>query len=227
MNRWIAFSLVLMIATLGCEKKEEPPKNAPPPPPTAEEIYGEIMGNINGLEAFNVAEMDLPDAVSQQAADAVRSTKNKHQLGPNGPEGIRRAVTQVEGKLQAAFNNRAWGLCLAQGKVLEALAPENDAYKNMLERALIQKNKPKVAVTGFTTDKQTNVTSIFIEVYLPKTGEAKKMTVREGEEFEECKVVEIIGDNLGIRIEYLPTGDTFDAYQPSKAPVTPAATPAQ
>lgn len=225
MIRTVALSLVAAIVLLGCEKKEVKKENEPPPPPTAEQVYNELYNHIAPLiREFMVEEAEIPAEMVDSAINQLRASKTKHQLGPNGPEGINRVVTQVADALNRAYDAKAWSLCLAMGQAMEVLEPNNKAYQGKLDRALVEKNKPKVM--KFSTFTTNGITTIMLTLYLPKTGETKDFKVREGEEFEDLKLIEIIGNNDGLKFEYIPTGDTIEWFKPGKQPPAAAPTPA-
>jgi hypothetical protein len=219
MKRFALLCLVAGVVLAGCKPKEPPkPVNAPPPPPTAEQINSEMMAHINPLMKYMAADADVPANEASEAINKLRNSKTNHQLTINGPEGIRRVTTQVDGTLNRAYNERAWALCLVMGEALKVLDPANEAYTRKLEEALIQKNKPKIEISSFISDKATETTVVFMDIYLPETGQFVKKQAREGEEFYNCKIIEMIGKNEGIRVEYLLTHDLFDVYLPGKAP---------
>ena len=67
-----------------------------------------------------------------------------------------------------------------------------------------------MTVQGFYIDGKTNQTAVFMEFYIPSEKRSYKEQVRVGEEFYGLKLVEIIGDNQGVTLEYLETDETFD-----------------
>ena len=54
-----------------------------------------------------------------------------------------------------------------------------------------------------------------MEFYLPKERKTEKRQVRVGEEFFGLQLTEIIGNNQGVRFEYLDTGQSFDVLKKS------------
>lgn len=73
--------------------------------------------------------------------------------------------------------------------------------------------KPRVNIIGFMTTQGQD--SVLLEFYLPIEKKTEKQQVRVGEEFYGLKLTEIIGNNQGVRFEYLETGQVFDVLKKS------------
>jgi len=70
--------------------------------------------------------------------------------------------------------------------------------------------KPQVDIVGFFYDGTRDTDAAILDFYLPLTGETHRERVSEGEEFYGLTLVQIIGNNQGVQLEYEETGQTFD-----------------
>ncbi len=247
--------MVLMVVCMltACEEKAPPapPTPPPPPPPSPEQIAGEINGKITPLL------MQIPTPMlKQQLVSTISALKNQHNATENGKKALSMVRGQLEGQIKPTFDaaqfDRTLVLCDAVD-AFQAGAPTAQRYR---ERALIEFNKPKVAIQAWATDENAKKTFVFLRIVLPETAQAdvnsdglvtydelhailkdlepsefrrmdlngdgslsanevqfpmvKDIRVQEGEEFYGLKLVEIIGKQLGITLEYGKTGERFD-----------------
>ncbi len=191
----------------------------PPPEPSPEEIYREIATAIQPLNDPLVGGPALNPDRKQQVLDGLRAAKAKHQMSDNGKIALSHISRDIETIMMEAKKQEYWRLLLGASEAYEILAPGNAKSRRYMEIAETQLARPKVKVKGFIEDKVTNDTYVFLDVKLPGSDWVTQEPVREGEEFLEpphtLRLLEIIGNNKGVRLEYLAIeGDTFDVDAP-------------
>ena len=113
----------------------------------------------------------------------------------------------------AAHPHKADSLALlervARGEVeaavdaFEILSMESMLMSRLDQRAKTILAQPKVEVKGFIEDKEKNAIYIFLRVTDRATGKVKSVNVREGDVFNDLRVVAIIGNNKAVQFEYL------------------------
>ena len=216
--------LALMAVFLAACKKEEPPppppENLPPPPPSAEEIYsGELAPIITLFQGVSAA-VPLDDMTKNQALSGLRAAKGTHQTTPNGPAALARLTNDFDGLITQAKQQSNWPLLAAACEAFDILQPGNAKTRIFADIAAKQLAKPQVRIKGFHEDNTTNQKYVLLEVKLPGTDWKSVDAVRVGEEFLDApntlRLVEIIGNNEGIRLEYLGIpGDVFDVKKGS------------
>ena len=223
----VTLLLALTVGVLGgCPRSEPktPAKPPPPPPPTPEEIASEIRQSLQPINALPPG-LPVHPEINNQVRNGLRSAKNKHQTTENGKEALNMIANELKNKLTAAQEAEHWYKVVLICDVLQILSPGVPRYEKAKEKARIQINRPKVRVTGFFTDAKTEEVIVFLDVFLPETGRTESVKVREGQEFLRLKLLNIVGKNRGVNLEYLRTGDQFEVYGPN--PTTPRPGPPQ
>lgn len=216
MKQWkpLMAALVTGMVLAACTPAEKPPEEPEaPPPPTAMEIRQEITGPLMPvIQQFMVPWSDLkqlppgqPDAALEQA----RGARQRHLAGENGEEGIRMAADFIEENLRAAYELEAWPLTVFLYNALSTvLQPRAENYAQFRDRAVTFLNMPRPTVTGFFG--QDDSTVVFMDVFLPESGQREQVRVREGEEFNGMVLNEIKGNNRGAIVEHMETGELLD-----------------
>jgi hypothetical protein len=205
------------VALTACEEAPPPEPEAPPVHiPTAEEVKAEVVRTLDPFEALFAPDKEpLPAPVHAQALQSLRAKISEHQPGANGPEGIKMAQRQVETKLQQAQDSEFWAAVVAMADALEVLSPDTTRTARARQEAMLQLNRPKVVLRGFFNFGDDTVAQMRIRI--PATGEVfESVRAEEGEEFLPApytlRLLNIIGDGTGVNLEYLATGDTFQAF---------------
>lgn len=220
MKKLALLSLLLLICLVGCEEKssvpEAPPPPPPPPPPTAEALHKEAKANLSDLF--------VPGAqtTSQQVRQRINDTKAKLRAEVNGEKALRMITADVRDALKlvkeaadamGSQQRSLWDQVLVLADAMEALDPNYSMLDHIRQQAIEQKNRPMVSIGGFFTDENTGEVTVFAHVFLPKTNETKRLHIREGDEFENLRFVEIIGNQRGIKLQYVPTGEFFEVMK--------------
>jgi len=208
--------LMLMLIALtggvtGCAPKE-PPKKAeppPPPPPTPEELAAKIIADSGLNDPLPAAGTGFPSEAADKLKKAMSGARRNHKDTPEGQRVLQIVNQQVDQRIRALEGALAWEHTLGTIEGFEALNPGSPKWSTSKERALIELQKPKVKIIGFMQD------AAILEFYLPITKQTDKQRVRPGEEFHDVTLVEVIGNNQGVRLRYGATGETFDVFTKS------------
>ena len=97
----------------------------------------------------------------------------------------------------------------------EILSPGDKKFDDMKTRVQLHVNRPEVVLQGFFEDVDKKQVYALLEVTLHPSNEVKKLHVRKGEEFEDLRLVDIVGDLRGVKLEYLKIpGEFFTLMQP-------------
>ncbi|MDQ1256758.1 MAG: hypothetical protein QG656_1358 [Candidatus Hydrogenedentes bacterium] len=212
--------LLLPACTNKSEVKEEVKQAEPPPPPripTPEEIYNEIRPTIQPYVDVINGGQPAP-GYSATVLDGLKNAKNKHSPADNGKMALARLTRDVEDIIKVARENKFWKIVLGACECYEVLEPGNVRTQRYIDEANLQLARPKVKIKGFFDDKETKDIYVFVDAEIRGVDEIKQFRIREGEEFLDpphtLRFVEILGNNKGIRLEYLAIeGDTFDVMK--------------
>lgn len=202
MKRFAVLAILCLIVLGACKKEPEPPPAPPPPPPpTAEALESRVMEKVAPLvNPFPDGGKELRETLSREVASL------KTEL--NGSSAQKRIANNFVDKLKEATEAELWDLVLNLCEGIDVLDPANTRTQRVRQRALDEKNRPVVKMTGVM--EVDNVPNVFLEIYLPETGQTEHEQVREGEEFHGLILERIIGNNQGVRLKYLKTDATFD-----------------
>jgi hypothetical protein len=201
MKRLASLLIAVLLVMVACEKPPPPPppEPPPPPPPSAEQLRGQARTNLANI--LNPT-APLPTDQTQQRINDLKS-----QLRPevNGERALQLITRDVVDKLKEVRDNEMWDGVLVLCDALEMLDPTDVRLTRYREQARSEKNKPRVSVKGFFTDEQSGEINVFVDVVLAD-GKTESKTVREGEEFNDMKLVRIVGNQRGVDLLYMPTG---------------------
>lgn len=191
---------VCLLWLTSCEREPPPkPTPPPPPPPSAEQLHGQVMNAIRPFMNGNPeSEVALPMTLSAELG------KLKTQV--HGERAAAKVESDLKDALKAAFDNQQWPAVLNLCKAVETMDPGNARAARYRERAVAEKNKPQVTVRGIM--QIDGVNTVFLEVFLPETGETHDVQVREGEEFFGLVLDKILNDQ-GVQLKYLKTDETY------------------
>jgi len=141
----------------------------------------------------------------------INDTKAKLRAEVNGDRAIRLITSDVRDALKSAKDASQWDTVLLLCDALEALDPSDSRIERYREQAQGEKNKPVITVKGFYEDVTSKEITVFLEAFLRTTNERKTVQVREGDEFLDClKLIEIVGNRKGVKLQYIPTGEVYE-----------------
>lgn len=198
-------SMAGVILLAGCEIEDPPP-----PPPSPPEITSEIRDAYQDLvREYLHPEALIPGARKRQALEEIQRLRAEYQGTEHGPEAISEAAEQLEDLIREAYYNRAWSLTIFAVQALQTLEPNNTRFQRFHEQAVVRRNRPRAQVTGFFEDPEQDVITVFMRVYLPAENRIESVQVREGEEFLGLRLIEVVGRNQGVRLQYMATEEEY------------------
>jgi len=111
----------------------------------------------------------------------------------------------VDQRIPRMEDNELWDFVVVLCDVHEVFKPGSTRFARVRETAEIELRKPKITVSGIH-EKDGQVTAI-LKFYLPLSGETYSERPRIGEVFHGMKFVDVVGNNRGVEMEYLETGE--------------------
>lgn len=126
-----------------------------------------------------------------------------------GRQAFRDLAYEVQDIAKQASALEKYRLVLICVDVTELLSVESHLLKRLGQKADIMLDKPKVQVKGFIDDIEKKQTYIFIEIINYREGTLERMEAREGDEFNNLRVVRILGRNQAVLFEYLKLPGLF------------------
>lgn len=201
----LAFALVLA----GCGERE-PPEPPPPPPPTPEEIAAKIVADLRINQPLPVRGSTLPTQASRNFLNSVRGAKTQNSVSPDGKQAMLIVSQKLDLRLRALEKNELWEHLLNYCDAHLILNPGSKKFTRSRDKAISELKKPRVTIDGYFHDGKTGRTSVFMNFYLPIEKVTRREQVRVGEEFYGLRLVQIIGNNQGVTMEYMETDETYD-----------------
>ena len=213
-----ALSLLAVVAMAFCvtgcgEREPKKSETPPPPPPTPEEIADKIMTDLQLKEPLPAVGSTMPEQASAKFLNAVRSAKTRNSTSADGKQALLLVSQKLDSRLRALVKNELWEHVLTYCDGHLILNPGSPKFNRTREKTISELRKPKVTIDGFFFDGNTKQTSVFMDFYLPIEKKTYRAQVRVGEELYGLKLVEIIGNNQGVTMEYLETDETFDVLK--------------
>lgn len=210
-RRGVSLLAVLAIAffAAGCEEKP-PPEPETPPPPTPQEIAAKIVSDLQLKSPLPAPGSTMPRNASQKFINTVRTAKSQNSASDDGKQALAFVSQELDRRLRTLESQELWEHVLTYCEAHLIFNPGSRKFDRARDKAVVELRKPKVTVHGFYIDGNTNQTAVFMDFYIPTEKKTYREQVRVGEEFYGLKLVEIIGNNQGVTLEYQETDETFD-----------------
>ena len=204
---------ILLLAIAACGKKEPvKPALTEPVPPTPGEVaqtiiadgYFDIATPARGKRLKAIREQH----VMKTASGAFRT----HGSTPEGKEALDIVARQIDKQISATLRNELWDFVILYCEAYEALKPGSPRYTTTKAEAEIELRKPVLSKIQIIVDIDSGLTTILADVLLPLEGVTfKNERLYVGDERPDLrlKIVEVMGNNSAIRVEYLETGDEW------------------
>ena len=129
-----------------------------------------------------------------------------------GKEALEHVVGRIDKRIREFTHAEAWQHVMVFIEAHEIFMQDSKKYGSLKDEAFIQLRKPKVTVTGLPVIEGRQL--ILLTLYVPITDKTYKERVLVGDELHGLKVVNIFGNDRGVTLEYLETGERFVAYLP-------------
>lgn len=215
MNRVLVLCLVATLVLCACPKPPPPPP-APTtkakPEPTPEEIAAQIRPALEPYRnllrrkigsAGTGAADGLSPADRKRVREELQAAKQKFQHTENGKQAIRMVTHDAEEMIRNARDQSRWRVVKECIETWRVLSPGSTKMDRVEERADLHLRQPRVTVKGFFDDDQTGNTYVFLEVTERPSNKRHDLRARVGEQFFHVELLDIVGDNKGVRLEYL------------------------
>lgn len=207
----IVLSVVVLLCCAGCEQplKKEPPRSATEKQQTKEEILAEIRPFVVPIQTTLAGGAIISDVERSTMLSNLRDAMVRHGETAAGRAAFQELSWEVQGMAKQAADMERYRLVLICIDVAELLDTESLLLKRLGAKANSMLDMPTVRVNGFIDDIEKKQTYIFIELFNRRTGEVEKLQAREGEEFNNLRLVRIIGGNQAVLFEYLKMPGLF------------------
>ena len=215
MNRLLVLCLAATLVLCACPKPPPPPPPvAPkaPPEPTPEAIAAEIRPALEPYrnllrQKIGPGGTDAAGGLSpgdqKRVQDELKAAKQKFQHTENGKQALRMVTHDVEEMIQNARDQSRWRIVKDCIETWRILSPGSAKMDRLEERTNLHLRQPRVTVKGFFDDAQTGDTYVFLEVTEQPSKKRHDIRARVGEEFFDVELLDIVGDNKGVKLEYL------------------------
>lgn len=203
--------LLIMLACGGCKDllKKEPPPPAPTGPQSKEEVLALISPLITPLRTTISGGPVVSEAERYMMMSSLRDAVVRYGSTEFGKQALNALGYEVQEIARQASAIEKYRLVLICVDVSELLAVEGHLLSRLGKKADVMLDKPTVRVKGFIDDVEKKQTYIFIEMINHRTGAVESREVREGEEFNNLRVVRILGANQAVLFEYLKLPGLF------------------
>ena len=208
--------VVLTFATSGCldltknsTNTAEPPKAEPPKPMTRDEIYGELKTIISPYRRAILGQSGLNDAIQQSIVTELRDVQLKHAHNPEGAAALRDIADDLVKYAQEAKEIERWKLVKGCVDAHALLNMESHLLNRLDARAEEIIASPAVKVRGYMEDLTSKDFFVFLEIRDRKTGEIDTISVQEGDEFDQLRLVEVHANKNEVVLQYLPMENMF------------------
>ncbi len=195
----------LLILMMGCEnllpEVEEP---VPEGPQTKAEVLAKIRPAIAPLR--NTLQPGMP-GISDHAREQVMSDLREAIMAYGdtefGQEALRELGYEIMDIARQAAGQTRHNLVLVCVDAIELLSMESHLLRRLGERADIFLDRPMVRVQGFLDDHEKDDTYVFLQLIDRRTGSEERVKARLEDKFHNLRLVDIIGRNRGVVLEYL------------------------
>jgi len=174
---------------------------------SADQLFEEIKPSIDllygGLNASaKHLEPTITDGSRREVVNKIQQEVVRLSALPNGAEALKRLGYAIQEIARQARDAERWHLVMACVDAFEVLSMDSYLLEKLDERARAILEQPKVEVKGYFHDQNTDERFVFLQLTNRLTQEVTKERVREGEEVQNLRVVEIIGRNRGVKLEF-------------------------
>lgn len=210
-------TLAMMVALSGCEdqaarERRQRPEVEEPPPPTPEEIAQKIIVDAQLNAPMPVRGSSLPPSLRQTVLDLLRREKRRLQGTEDGDRALAIVARKVDQRVRLYEREELWEHVLTLCDAHLIFKPNSRKFSHTRDKALLELRKPRVTVHGLPEFDGRKVA--ILTFYLPLTSQTYSEQMAIGEEMHGVRFLSVFGEDRGVRLEYLETGERFIAYLP-------------
>lgn len=212
--QFCAAAAMLTVLFSGCEAPRPPDISEPAGPKTKEEVLAIVRPLVQPIRdtvrpPAGVMPPGVSDEQHEQIIGALRDAIIHYGDTPHGQQALRELGYEIEEFAKEARDLERWRLVRICVDAHEILNMRSETIMRLDARAQSMLAKPKIEVKGFMEDKEQNDYYVFLQLTDRSTGKRRTVTMREGEEVDDLRLVRIIGRNKGVRLEYLKIEGLF------------------
>lgn len=211
MRYFIAISVLLVVTCSGCEQllRKEPPTQKQEGPQTKEEVLSEIRPYLTPIKTTLAGGPVISETERYTMLSNLRDAIMRYGDKTFGREAFHELGWEAQELAKQAADVERYRLVLICIDVAELVATDSHLLKRLGAKADIMLDMPTARVKGFLDDVEKKQTYVFIELFNRRTGEVEKLQAREGDEFNNLRLVRIIGANKAVLFEYLKLPGLF------------------
>ena len=210
MTRLYRFGLLVCVVLIAaCSPPEEEVEEASgpeaPPPPTPQEIAQSIITELNLDMTAASTGGRLSNTVRQQMLNSLHDKVNLHNGSEDGKKAMEFVKQRVEKRIRDFSNEDAWQHVLVFIDLHKVFDPDSRKYGSLQEEAFQQLKKPKLALKGMPVLDGQRI--IILDFEFPLDNSRAQERVAIGDELHGVRVVDVFGNNRGVTVEFLETGE--------------------
>ena len=216
--RKFLFLSLIAICLTGCGGEEDavtplavPQQKEATPQEVADKIIQEAQLNA----PLPVAGSTLPPGMAQTFLKQFRQVKNQHSGSETGVQALVIVSKAIEGRIKDVERAQLWHYLLVYVDAHKILNPGSTKFSRQQERARIELKRPRVTPRGFIVDGISGQTVVMLDIHLPLEDKVYSEQLRVGEEIHGLKLVDIVGNNQGVTLEFLESGEIFNEFMKS------------
>lgn len=197
----------------GCSEiaKEPPPEE--PPPPSAQEIAQQILTDAQLTMPLPARGSRVARVERDTLLRKLQEAKRLHSGAEEGREALRIVERKVEERIRASADAKLWEHAMMYIDAYEIFNPDSTKFRLTRERALQQLRKPIVTVRGLPYVEGRKVA--LLSFYMPLSHRTESVQLQIGDELYGMKLLGIVGEDRGVDLRYLETGEVVRALLPS------------
>lgn len=212
-------AICLMAGVSGCGGTGEPAQPKPvgeagaPPPPTPEELARRAIKDLELDQPLPAAGSRLPGSVRSSILTQFEQQQSNLSKTPEGQAALEIIKKKTEERVRALYSSQMWEHVIVYSDAYAKLDPQSKKFDEMRQKSEVELRKPRVTVRGLP--QKDGMQFAMLSIYIPMTSQTYTEDLRVGEEMHGIKFLEVFGDNKGVRLEYLETGERFVVLLPS------------
>ena len=211
-------ALLVVLSLSGCEEqaareRPERPDISEPAPPSPEDVAKRIIDEAQLNAPIPVRGSSLPPSVRRTILDLLRRENNRLKGTESGDRTLAIVERKVDERVRQYERAELWEHVLTMTDAHQIFKPGSGKFNHTRDKALVELRKPRVTVKGLPESNGRKVA--MLSIYLPMTSQTYFERMGIGEEMHGVRLLGVFGDDRGVRMEYLETGERFVAYLPA------------
>lgn len=211
----LSLSVLAIISFSACQKEPTPatrPIDPNAPIITPQDIAAGVLKDAQLDGPLPRRGSKMPKLVRRNVLDLLRREKVSLAGTPEGDVAIQIIKKKIDERIRDFERAELWEHVLTYSEAHLIFSPNSKKFIRARETALTELRKPRVTVTGLPVFDGHKLA--MLNIYIPMSSKTYREQLAIGEEKHGIRVLSVYGDDLGVQIEYLETGERFIAYLP-------------